>query len=222
VYKIHVALQNYESEFVDRWIIDFLVGENYDSYTEEQIQDAHQKLVSSGASAEQVKLLTLAERGRLYDFLKFSEKWNRKWEELCRILDVCSRTANRYIDFSKIVAAYPRILICGLSFETIMSLYKELQNYLAVTQDLALKLASLLRSTKIEGCQTMFNQERLPGGGTAPVDLLSENADWRAAWQISDEIIESQEEAEYAESQEEAEYVESQEGSEYDNDDDHN
>ena len=116
--------------------------------------------------------------------------------ESCREMNVCSKTANRYIDFSRIVRAYPRLLICGLSFETIMSLYKELHNYLEVTQDLSDRLAAPLRTTIVEAPRMVYTSQKLPSGGTPPDTLLSEKADWSPAWQVTDEIAEAQEEVE--------------------------
>jgi len=215
--KIRQALDKYESDRIDHWTIDFLVGEIYENYTQADLEAQHQKLDSSGSCADQVKLLIFMEKGRMYDYLKFSEKWARNWGILCDSLDICSRTANRYIDFSRIVTAYPRILICGLSFETIMNLYKELQEHLAGAQDLAAELAAPLRGITFQCEKVKFTGDRLPRDGIPPDTLLSENADWSPGWQISDEIIESREEPEeYPESQEE--YCESRDDNEYSED----
>jgi hypothetical protein len=48
--------------------------------------------------AERVKLLVYVEKGRMYDYLKYSGFGS--WEALCSDLGVCRRTADRYIDFS--------------------------------------------------------------------------------------------------------------------------
>jgi len=195
--KITQALEKYESSAVRRevWKIKFSVGVNYEEHSECEIKTFHKELVSSSSYADGVKLLSFAERGRLYDFLKFSEERVSSWQEYCIDFGICSKTANRYIDFSRIVKAYPRLLICGLSFETIMSLYHLLYQYLRVTPNLGDRLAEPLRTTTIDS-QMIITSKKLPCGGQPPETLLAENADWGPGWNIVDEITESQEKAE--------------------------
>jgi len=138
--KIEKVLLKYEeSPHVDKW--DFrsfenAVGESFDSLDELQIIEVHRQLINVASAADKIRLVTFVERGRLYDYLKFSEDWSGRWEELCSSLEICSKTANRYIDFFKIIQAYPRLLICELSFETVVSIYKQLRIYLIVHPDL--------------------------------------------------------------------------------------
>jgi len=69
--KIKTAPDTYESTAdVDKWNIEFTVGEHYGSKTFEQIEVLHDKLISAGSSITKLKLLNFAERGQLYDFLK--------------------------------------------------------------------------------------------------------------------------------------------------------
>jgi hypothetical protein len=88
-------------------------------------------------------------RGRMYDYLKFSKSGFHNWGKLCEDLGVCRATAERYIDFSRIVCAYPRLLICGISFETIVCLYRALQEHLSRDEKLADRLKIPLKETRI-------------------------------------------------------------------------
>jgi len=189
--KIESALSEYESrDQEEQWTIHFEVGVKYDDLCTDEIVRLHHDLLKSSLYMEQTRLIVYTERGRLYDNLKFSEKWQNKWRSLCKDMNVCANTANRYIDFYRIVNAYPRIIICGLNFETIMYLFTELSTYLSANENrsLALKLAQPLRNTLVKA-NIELNAEILPHGGEPPTRLMSENADWNAAWEMSDQIV---------------------------------
>jgi len=193
VSKIRQALDAYGSgETSDVWKIEFQVVLNYNEIEIEQLKVLHQDLVSSAKSTDEIKLLIYVERGRMYDSLKFSETRGGLWEQFCKDMSLCPKTLNRYIDFSRIVSAYPRILICGLSFETIMGFYKELHDYLITNQDLALRLQAPLRTTIVEAPRVVITGHNLPSGADPPETLLSANADWSEAWEITDKIEEEQ------------------------------
>ena len=189
--KINQNLASYEkSDKVDKWIIHFEVGVLYESLSIDDIINVHRSLIKSSLHVEQTRLLIYAERGRLYDNLKFSDKWSRKWKALCKDLDICSYTAKRYIDFYRITNAFPRLLICDVNFETIMLLYSELSNYLNAqeNQQLKIRLQQPLRNTIINS-DMVIAAEKLPHGGDPPTRSLSQDADWNAAWELSDIII---------------------------------
>jgi len=95
--------------------------ESYEGKTLGEINVQHQKLVKAGKSATKLKLLIQAKNGKIYDYLK-GERLGR-WKDICNKLNICTRTAYRYIDFYRIVNAYSRILVCDLSFESIMASY---------------------------------------------------------------------------------------------------
>jgi len=150
--NIEHALTHYESsDRTDVWDMggfNLTLNEGYDEMDEAAIINLHGRLISTSLSLEKAKLEIYVERGRLYSYLKFSEHWSGRREEFCTTLDVCSKTANRYIEFSKIVTAYPRLIISELSFETIMYMYKKIQEYLTVHVDLVSQLAMSLRVTR--------------------------------------------------------------------------
>jgi hypothetical protein len=191
--KIEAALDTYESTAdVDKWNIEFTVGEHYGGKTFEQIKVLHDRLISAGTSIAKLKLLNLAERGRLYDFLKYSENRHGTWSTLCDELNVCKRTVDRYIDFYHVVDAYPRLLICDISFELIMTSYKQLNEYFNEHDSLTARLAMPLKQTSLSG-GGIFSSRRMPGGGdepqVAPEDIKSESASWDPAWQLADELF---------------------------------
>jgi len=159
--KIEYALTHYEgSDRTDVWDMggfDLTLNEGYDEMDETAIINLHGRLISAGLSVEKAKPVIYVERGRLYNYLKFSEHWSGRWEELCTTFDVCSKTANCYIDFSKIVTAYPRLIICDLLFETIMYMYIKLQEYLTVQVDLVSRLAMSLRTTRLSTVNKLFS-----------------------------------------------------------------
>ena len=180
--KIGDTLALYESTVqVDHWDIEFKVGLNYETRSLEEIKTIHDKLTRAELNAGNIKLLAHVERGRLYSSLKYSQDGARRWESVCNELDVCRKTADRYIDFSQIICAYPRLLICGLSFETIVCYYKMLQEYLMTTEDdLADRLKQPLREIRIVS-NLSFPADQLPGEEnpeTPPPDaLLTEHED---------------------------------------------
>jgi len=150
--KIKTALDTYESTAdVDKWDIEFTVGEHYGSKTLEQIKVLHDKLISAGSSITKLKLLNFAERGRLYDFLKYSDARPGTWSTLCNELGVCQRTVDHYIDFYHIVDAYSRFLICDLSFELIMTSYKQLNDYFNKHDSFTARLTMPLKQTRLSG-----------------------------------------------------------------------
>ena len=190
--KAEVALTQYEQTHCkkDVWRIDFEVGVDYSNLDFEDILNKHKKLIQSSLHAEQIKLLIYSERGRLYENLKFSEKWRKQWRSLCKELDVCHVTANRYIDYFRITNAYPRIMICNIKFETTMHLFSELEVHLSKKEnyDLRSRLAQPLRTTSIKSKMTVL-PDKLPNGGPQPTRLLSESSEWNAGWEVSDDII---------------------------------
>jgi len=188
--KIETALDKYEAwDDVDNWSMDFKVGEWYGAKTWSEIKAIHQKLVNVGLGAQKIRLLTFVERGSMYNFLKQSDQRFGRWEDVCKELEICRRTVDRYIDFYHIANAYPRLLVCEMAFETIMSLYGKLKKYLESHDELAGRLTMPLKQARISG-GGVFSSRRLPGGGDdAPEELLSAGAEWSPAWEIHDELI---------------------------------
>ena len=176
--------------------IGFAVGEHYGNKTFEQLRIIHDKLINAGASAEKLRLLNFVERGRLYDFLKNSYGRHGEWSDVCKALDVCRRTVDRYIDFLNIINAYPRLIVCELSFETIMTVYKQLNGYMNTHDSLSARLKMSLKQTRLCG-GGIFSSRRMSGGGDdntqeAPQQLQSEGASWDPAWQLADELFDSE------------------------------
>lgn len=194
VQKIECALDKYEStDEVDSWDVSFAVGMYYGDKTFAQITDYHNRLINAGCSVQKLKLLNFIERGRLYDFLKKDDR-HGAWGEVCESLAVCRRTVDRYIDFFHITNTYPRLIICELSFETIMTTYMQLNKYLDSHDSLSTRLQLPLKQTRLCG-GGIFSSRRMPGGGdetqAAPQTLQTEDASWDAAWQLADELFDN-------------------------------
>jgi len=166
VQQIEASLKKYEAtDGADNWNTSFEVGEYCGNKTFPEIIKIHNQLLSAGLSVDKLKLLNFVERGRLYDFLKNPEERHGTWNDVCRELDVCKRTFDRYIDFFNIVNAYPRLFICELSFEmiVIMMIYKQLNEYLNVNEDLMLKLQQPSKQTRLSGGGGIFSSRNMPG-----------------------------------------------------------
>ncbi len=194
--KIELALGIYErTDSIDSWELSFPVGVYYGNKTFEEIRVIHNKLINAGSGVDKLRLLNFAERGRLYDFLKNSDDRYGSWRFVCQELDVCRRTVDRYIDFFNIINAYPRLIICELSFEAIMAVYKQLQQHLNAHDSLSDRLKIPLKQTRLCG-GGIFSSRKMPGGdddiADAPSQLRSEGASWDPAWQLADEYFASE------------------------------
>jgi hypothetical protein len=178
--KIHKALEKCESTVhVEEWKIEFTFDMKFDDKPFSDVQKHHEQLVKTESTADNVKLLACMERGRMYDFLKFSG--NGGWEKLCSNLGICRRTADRYIDFSRIICAYPRLLICGISFETVVCLYCKLQEHLSRDEALSLCLQQPLKQTNIKSDLKLFSPDDVElEVENPPTELMTENADWQS------------------------------------------
>jgi hypothetical protein len=136
--RIQQSLTDYEStDAVDQWNVDFTIGMKFKGQEFSLIQVHHKRLLETESTANNLKLLVRVEIGRMYDFLKYSEAGCDNWGNLCEDLGVCRATADRYIDFSRIVCAYPRLLICEISVESVVCLYRALQEHLLGDEQLA-------------------------------------------------------------------------------------
>ncbi len=113
--------------------------------------------------------------------------------------EICYKTADRYIDLFQILSTYPRLLICDLTFESILVIYKKLCEYLEKFEDLAERLQQPLRQIKFGA---NMNSSPAYQSGNEMVQhplsskkLLSAIADWNPVWQMADEIDETREQA---------------------------
>ena len=140
------------------------------------------RLISVGENCARVKLITMLERGRIYKHLKFSEKY-QEWYTSCEMLNICPRTANRYIMFYDVCAAFPRIIVTGLSFEEILSNYGEIVKVVHTDSNLKARLALPLKTTTIK-CGMTIDGADLPSGSTPPEDV--ERFNWGCSWATED------------------------------------
>jgi hypothetical protein len=129
----------------------------------------------------------------MYDTLKDSAR-HGTWKDICRQLGICESTVSRYIEFYLLIHAYPRLLICHITFETIMYLYKGLMKHIDNDNDLAARLGAPLRTTYIKA-NIEIDPETLPRDGPHPIRELPNNVDWNGGWEIGDDIIEKKQDA---------------------------
>lgn len=179
---------------MDEITLNFKIGVYYGSKTIQEIINIHSILVQAGDSARKIRLLTLSERGRIYKHLKTNESRPESWDDLCTVLQVCKRTADRYILLSEILDAYPRLLICDVSMEEILRLYKNLNEYLTKDEDLLFRLKAPLKSIKIAG-GGIHSSGRLPGASTRldeqPHEPDSDDGlGTDVLWRLQDELLE--------------------------------
>lgn len=207
LHRIKEKISVYESsDQVDRWTINFSVGLNYETMSAEDIATVHHSLVESCLYVEQTRLLIYSERGHMYERLKFSATWKGCWTEMCVKLDICSSTAKRYIDFYNLISAFPRLLICGINFETLMNFRKSLLDYLddSTNEALSFKLRLPIRNTLISAGMSI-ESNAVPHGGEVPTRSLCKDADWKPGWEISDNILKKQSTSLDSDSNEESE-----------------
>jgi len=186
--KIRAQLRQYGStEVRDEWKVEFQINVPLATYSLNNIITHHEQLINSGRAAQKTQLLTFFERGRIYDYLKYQAHNLGNWKILAQNLGICLTTANRYIDFYRLIDAYPRLLVCEICFETIVSSGKRLLQFLQMDTELADQLRLHLRETRIMG--RIFAG---PGHSRLPADvpqLLTEHSDWLPGWELTDELI---------------------------------
>jgi len=142
--------------------------------------------MKSDASCNKVLLLIYWERGYMYQQLK--ARYSGQWVQICRDeLNVCSQTANRYISFFELVGFYPRIIICELSFETIMYCKEAIIEQLEKDEQLGIRMKVPLRGINIHANMDIEG-DILPAAGDYTTE--EEQYNWDAGWQLSDKIIE--------------------------------
>lgn len=160
----------------------------------DEIKTLHCNLVKAGEGARKIQYMAIAERGRLYNYLKSCENRNGSWEDFCTSLNVCRKTADRYITFSDVLEAYPRLLVCDVKFEEILRLYQKLNEYLLKDTDLLHRLKEPLRQIRLIG-GGVFSSRRLPGADTKldnipqAVQDSDDDLDVGVLYRLQDELL---------------------------------
>jgi len=112
------------------------------------------RLVTSNMSCRKVQLLIYWERRSLYQQLK--ARFRGEWMRICREeFNICPQTANRYIACCKLVGAYPRIVICDLSFETIMYCKSDIIDEFEIDLDFSMHFRAPLREVSIRAAMNI-------------------------------------------------------------------
>lgn len=194
IMQIEKAMREYESldARLDFWQIKFNVGVNYAKLEWDQIIIQHNKLSLSSESCDKIKLLICMEKGRMYNFLKTTSQLQFTWEEMCRKLGICRRSAYRYINFAALVEKFPRLLVCGLSFESLVCYEKEINKYLADHESLGDRLRVPLNGLRIQS-NLNFPGNSLHRCFTEEEKFvrIDETFDWAPHFIASDELFES-------------------------------
>jgi len=150
----------------------------------------HCRLIATGKSCQKVLLLTYLERGSMYKQLK-ETVYRGAWLDVCKNdLEICSRTANRFILFFELIGSYPRIIISEISFESIMFCRDGIISFLEKNNDWAIRFSTPLRELKITA-NVGIEGECLPVSDsyTVPAGSQTEQDEWNAGWETSDEIL---------------------------------
>jgi len=127
----------------------------------------------------------------MYEFLRHGTHGFGEWSEILRYLKVCEATIHRYISLARIIQAYPRLVVCDLSFEMIVSSGKRLMGYLESEPDLRARLSIPLRTTEVQGKSVVYTATKLPSGGTVEKTDLMSHVDWSPCWEFSDMLLDS-------------------------------
>ena len=74
--KMKLNLEKYEADAnIDNWEIDFPTPSYYGNKTFEELKEIHGRLLKVEDAAEKTKLLSRLERGRMYEFIKISDRF---------------------------------------------------------------------------------------------------------------------------------------------------
>lgn len=188
--KLEENLEKYErDDKIDKWVIDIDFQKDYEKCEDQDFIESHIQIVKSETDLIKLSLLVKSERGRLYFHLR--KQKSGSWEKFCREnLQVCSKTAKRYIDFYQLCLTYPRLVITGLSFESIMSNSLKLVNTLKIDANLCGRLMMPLKETLVFG--KLFKSDELFTERKPKVlRLNSSEFKWGVNWDIRDELEES-------------------------------
>lgn len=232
VYKIIAALDKYDkTDAIEDVNLSLKMGSNFAKMNEQQIQNLHDSLLQIGSNCNQIKLLSYCERGRLYSFLKSNNRTQKSWKEVCTSLKLSPNTAKRYIAFYNFCLSYPRILICHLTFETIMAYADSFINIFRKNIKLESRLMTPLKSVKIK-VEAVVKESSLPQAGDPLTKFSrSETDKWNPGWEEVDILNNDSDDSDDTVSNGSTEYVDCDAGyddtgdddtSDDDNDVDHN
>jgi len=165
--KIKDCLREYEANdpAIDDCRMKFKMGVDYRNWIWDDVKIQHQNLAKTDINCNKIKLLTFLERGYLYNYLKnfYREK---PWKQCCAELGICRSTVTRYMQFSEIIRQYPRLIICELTFETIVSFFKEIEDIVKDDDELSIELKKPLREIKIHADMTFSGDKLAEAIGT--------------------------------------------------------
>jgi len=191
--KIDAALTAYEEDdSIDKWSIEFAYGIDYKNITRQtELIAFHKTLDAAALSCRKMGLLIKYEKGRLYhETIYQSDVWGTM-SIACRALSVCKKTIQRYIHFYEIVNCFPRILITGLPFDTILHYFKKLSFQFHTYKNLHTRLQVALKETNIVAADITIFPPDSPSSPKTPPTIPNLNArEWMPGWEERD-ILES-------------------------------
>jgi len=105
------------------------------------IKAVHAEIVEQERTASKMQLIVRYHRGLLYlNARKFMSIDDNVKEWFIRELNVAYATVLRYLRFAMLIQAYPRLIVCGLTFGQFSGHRNRLLNHFDVDRELACKL----------------------------------------------------------------------------------
>ena len=180
LYNLKKALEAYEASDA---IIELNLGFNpqdYSTLDEQQVHEKHKVLIESLQSHQTSMLFHHLELGKLYSHVK--QKYN--FDNKCVELKVAAR---KKIHFYHLIAKYPRLMCCNMSFESIMGNKDRLLKHLVNEPDLELRLRAERKETVIKS-----HEMKMPCAVSEDVEVsTNDNMDFNYGWQESDDFLSS-------------------------------
>jgi hypothetical protein len=110
-----------------QWKINFDFVENYETLNITDLKVRHAQILNDENTISNLDLVVKLYRGLLYFRARQLSPKNSNMETYFRNeLGIGYATAKRYMIFSSIIKRYPRLMVCGLSFNQIMKHQKRL------------------------------------------------------------------------------------------------
>lgn len=112
--------------------VKYDVKTNFDGLNGGQLKSEHDKVVAIETTLEKLTLIAQFSRGLLYiSFSKMAKSTGKNWKTVVtNELGVSSMTTLRYMTLSTIIANFPRLIWCGISFTQILKHKSRLLKFL--------------------------------------------------------------------------------------------
>ena len=126
-------------------ILDFL-DLNYEEITIDQLKGCHDQIVHAEMTTHRLHLITALHRGKLYLRARCFNNAKTTMKDLYKeLFGVSYPTAIRYENFATLILSYPKLIVCGLTFDQLVKHHNRLLKLLE--SDMHLDLLDKLRSS---------------------------------------------------------------------------